>query len=466
MGNIISNTTAQTTALDLSDGNLTVKNQFSASGPSTFNGTGTFNKPVILNDISTFNATGVFNKPVTFGDSVSISNNMINGVNLASTATDVSTLRTTVTNLIGPTGTIDTSLVKTSKLDINGDIVNTGTGAAYITASTGAGLVLKDGLTSGGANIKIYNGYVIVNGTAVNVYAPLTLDGFPLNTKGGEINTSGGKINGGDITGSSFNTLGSIKGASLSIGTMVGGTTIGSMTLAGGSITAGAITGTSLDAGSGTIKTTGQLSGGSLNVSGPMTGTSLTTTNGGNINAGTGAISGGSLNVGTGGMTGGFLNAGTGNIKGGSLNLTGSGSTLTAQQDIISTNGWLYAKGISLTGAGGMTGGFLNVGSGGMTGGFLNVGSGGMTGGFLNVGAGAITGGAITGTSLNLTGAGTITGSSLNVGTGTLTGGEIKIGSKTNWSIKEDTNGRLCFHKGTNNAGFACIDTTGNLVPF
>jgi len=463
MGNIISNTTAQTTALDLSNGNLTVKNQFSASGPSTFNGTGTFNKPVIYNDTSTFNATGVFNKPVTFGDSVSISNNMINGVNLASTATDVSTLRTTVTNLIGPTGTIDTSLVKTSKLDINGDIVNTGTGAAYITASTGAGLVLKDGLTSGGANIKIYNGNITLNapmsGTSLELSDGLkakAMTGTSLTVGWGPI--SSGSVNTADITAARIKlgtapgsyvdlaATGVLKGGSISVGAMTGTSlNVGPTgTISGGAITGTSMTGTSLNLGA-----TGTIAAGAITVT-SMTGTSLNLGATGTITAG--AITGTS-------MTGTSLNVGaTGTITAGamtgtSLNLTGSGSSLTAQQDIISTNGWLYAKGISLTGAGGMTGGFLNVGAGTITAGAIS-------------GSTLTTTGQISGTSLNLTGAGTITGSSLNVGTGTLTGGELKIGTRTNWSIKEDTNGRLCFHKGTNNAGFACIDTTGNLVPF
>jgi len=279
MGNIISNTTQQTTALDLSNGNLNVKNQFSASGPSTFNGTGTFNKPVILNDTSTFNATGVFNKPVTFSDNVSISNNMINGVNLANTATDVSTLRTTVSNLVGPTGTIDTSLVKTSKLDINGDIVNTGTGAAYITANTGTGLTLKDGLTTGGANIKIYNGTVTVNGaltTGAITGGAITGTSLSAGTgaiSGGSLDAGTGTIKGGSIRGTSLNIVnglnvpfkvdnsGAITGTSLSAssGAITGGAITGTSLSAG----TGAISGGSLDAGAGVIKTTGSMSAGS-----------------------------------------------------------------------------------------------------------------------------------------------------------------------------------------------------------
>jgi len=395
MGNIISNTTQQTTALDLSNGNLNVKNQFSASGPSTFNGTGTFNKPVILNDTSTFNATGVFNKPVTFSDNVSISNNMINGVNLANTATDVSTLRTTVSNLVGPTGTIDTSLVKTSKLDINGDIVNTGTGAAYITANTGTGLTLKDGLTTGGANIKIYNGTVTVNGALTT----------------------------GAITG------GAITGTSLSAGT-------------------GAISGGSLDAGTGTIKG-GSIRGTSLNIvnglnvpfkvdnSGAITGTSLSAGSTGAISGG--AFTGTSLSVGSGAITGGSLDAGTGTIKGGLI------------------------RGTSLNIVNG-----LNVP-------FKVDNSGAITGTSLSASSGAITGGAITGTSLSA-GTGAISGGSLDAGAGVIkttgsmsAGSGLKIGSINNWTINEDLNGRLCFYKGAGTAtpaGFACIDTTGNLVPF
>jgi hypothetical protein len=385
MGNIISNTTQQTTALDLSNGNLNVKNQFSASGPSTFNGTGTFNKPVILNDTSTFNATGVFNKPVTFNDSVMIPNNKINNIDLTSlsSTSDVSTLRTTVSNLVGPTGTIDTSLVKTSKLDINGDIVNTGTGAAYITANTGTGLTLKDGLTTGGSNIKIYNGTVTVNGALTT-----------------------GAITGGAITGTSLSagtgaiSGGSIRGTSLNI--------VNGLNVPFKVDNSGAITGTSLSAGS-----TGAISGGAF------TGSSLS--------VGSGAISGGSLNVGAGAIKG-------GEIKGTSLNiLNGINNTFKIEN------------------------------------------SGAITGTSLSVGSGAITGGAITGTSLSA-GIGAISGGSLDAGAGVIkttgsmsAGSGLKIGSINNWTINEDLNGRLCFYKGAGTAtpaGFACIDTTGNLVPF
>lgn len=284
MGNIINSRQEQLTALDLTGGNLNVKNQFSASGPSVFNGTGTFNKAVIHNDISTFNATGIFNKPVTFNDSINIPSNKINNIDLTSlsSTSDVSKLQTTVSSLVGPTGAIDTSSVKTSKLDINGDIVNTGTGPAYITANTGAGLVLKDGNATG-ANIKIYNGAVTFSGPMSGTSLDLTgglkagaMTGSSLNVKG---EMTGSSLNvTGAMTGSSLNVTGAMTGASLNVG--FGAINGGSVRT--GAITSGPITGTSLSAGS------GALSGGSLNVTGAMTGASLNVT---------GAITGTSLSA-------------------------------------------------------------------------------------------------------------------------------------------------------------------------
>ena len=69
MGNIIDSQKQQADSIDLTDNNLSVKNQFNASGPSTFY------KEVTFNDLSTFN------KPVKFVSDMTV-NGKINDINL------------------------------------------------------------------------------------------------------------------------------------------------------------------------------------------------------------------------------------------------------------------------------------------------------------------------------------------------------------------------------------------------
>ena len=259
MGNIIDSQKQQADSIDLTDNNLSVKNQFNASGPSTFY------KEVTFNDLSTFN------KPVKFVSDMTV-NGKINDINLDD-------LQNAVNSMTGPTGKINTSSIKTSNLDINGDISNSGTGDVYITANTGIGLQLKDGKT-GGAYIKLYNGIVTVNGS-------ITAGAI----SGNSLDLKSGTIASGDITSS-----GVITGTSLDLKT-------GS--IASGDIKAGAITSSGVITGNSLDLKTGTISSGAITSSGVISGTSLDLTTG-TIKSGaitsTGDIIGGTLSLGREGL--------------------------------------------------------------------------------------------------------------------------------------------------------------------
>jgi hypothetical protein len=173
-----------------------------------------------------------------------------------------------------------------------------------------------------------------------------------------------------------------------------------------GAVNGGAITGTSLSAGAGTI-------GG-----GAITGTSLS--------AGAGTISGGAI-------TGTSLSAGSGTITGGAI----TGTSVNAGSGTIATTG--AVNGGAITGTS-LSAGAGTIGGGAITGTSLSAGAGTISGGAItgtsvSAGSGTISGGAITGTSVSAgsgtiatTGAvngGAITGTSLSAGAGTISGGAI-----------------------------------------
>lgn len=147
----------------------------------------------------------------------------------------------------------------------------------------------KGGVETDGAEIKTGGGSITAG----------KITGTELNTQGGAITggmatvtgltTQGGDISGGNITATGLNTQG---------GEINGGDITSSRTIHA----AGKITGNGLDAGSGAIN------GGSLSVTGAMEGNSLTL-KGGNLNAGSGTITT------------------TGNINGNNINATGKITT-------------------------------------------------------------------------------------------------------------------------------------------
>lgn len=144
MGNIITNTSSLTTSLDLADGNAKVKKDLSVAGKSTFTGDSLFN------------------------GNLSVTNGKFNSVDVSAMNTDVTKLKTDVTTLsttvdsvkagsfegksisgatdVTATGTGTFKTVKTTDIDINGDILSS-TGKKYIITNAASGLSMTNGLT-------------------------------------------------------------------------------------------------------------------------------------------------------------------------------------------------------------------------------------------------------------------------------------------------------------------------------
>ena len=158
--------------------------------------------------------------------------------------------------------------------------------------------------TSG--NLNTHAGKISTEGGSINTGAgDINTVGGQILTGGGTINTGGGSIIGGAITG------GAITGTSLNT---QGGDIIGGNINSTGAIHAsGKITGNGLDAYGGSI------TGGSLSVTGSMAGHDLTLS-GGNLNAGSGTIST------TGNVEAGNITS-TGTIKTSNLEVTGDFAT-------------------------------------------------------------------------------------------------------------------------------------------
>ncbi len=159
--------------------------------------------------------------------------------------------------------------------------------------------------TSG--NLNTHAGKISTEGGSINTGAgDINTAGGQLLTAGGTINTSGGSIIGGAITGTSLNTQGGdIIGGNITatgLNTQGGAISSGDINSTGAIHASGKITGNGLDANGGSI------TGGSLSVTGSMTGYDLTLS-GGNLNAGSGTIST------------------TGNVEAGNITSTGTITT-------------------------------------------------------------------------------------------------------------------------------------------
>lgn len=161
---------------------------------------------------------------------------------------------------------------------ITGETVTDGKGAS-MSNGTVTGKTLTDGTaTISNGNIKTNGGYIQTSGGNVNTQGgevrtnsgKVATSGGEINTgsgaiktvggdiltAGGQLNTSGGNIvaGTGEISGQNIKASGVLNGDSL---TVANGMTGRSLTLTGGD----------LDAGAGTIKTTGEVDAGTLNVS-------------------------------------------------------------------------------------------------------------------------------------------------------------------------------------------------------
>jgi len=254
-----------------------------------------------LSLLNTLNAkTGVFDNNSWFKQDIRV-DGTIDGVDVAALKTSVDNMASagqgtftgktlTALNFTGTSGNFDNltvstgtfGAVKTTLLDINGNITNT-SGPKYITASTGAGLKLENGSTTS-------NGYVQVNSDGSISIIPYTGKSLVL---GGSM-TGAGTINAGAGTFSSLTTSGGLTGAA--------GTFSGVLTANGG-LTTTSLTGTG-GTFSGMLTANGGLtlpSSSTLTFGGNMTGA-------GNINAGAGTFS--SL------TTSGSLSAGQGTFSG------------------------------------------------------------------------------------------------------------------------------------------------------
>ena len=159
--------------------------------------------------------------------------------------------------------------------------------------------------TSG--NLNTHAGKISTEGGSINTGAgDINTAGGQILTAGGTINTSGGAIIGGAITGTSLNTQGGdIIGGNITatgLNTQGGAISSGDINSTGAIHASGKITGNGLDANGGSI------TGGSLSVTGSMTGHDLTLS-GGNLNAGSGTIST------------------TGNVEAGNITSTGTITT-------------------------------------------------------------------------------------------------------------------------------------------
>ena len=170
--------------------------------------------------------------------------------------------------------------------------------------------------TSG--NLNTHAGKISTEGGSINTgTGDINTAGGQLLTGGGTINTSGGSIIGGAITGTSLNTQGGeIIGGNITatgLNTQGGAISSGDINSTGAIHASGKITGNGLDANGGSI------TGGSLSVTGSMAGHDLTLS-GGNLNAGSGTIST------TGNVEAGNITS-TGTIKTSNLEVTGDFAT-------------------------------------------------------------------------------------------------------------------------------------------
>ena len=220
--------------------------------------------------------------------------------------------------------TIDTtglSVGAGSKMDANG-VYAGGSNSTDAAAALNADGSIKGASgkftvdTSG--NLSTHAGKISTEGGSINTDAgDINTAGGQILTTGGTINTSGGSIIGGAITGTSLNTQGGdIIGGNITatgLNTQGGAISSGDINSTGAIHASGKITGNGLDANGGSI------AGGSLSVTGSMAGHDLTLS-GGNLNAGSGTIST------TGNVEAGNITS-TGTIKTSNLEVTGDFAT-------------------------------------------------------------------------------------------------------------------------------------------
>ena len=220
--------------------------------------------------------------------------------------------------------TIDTnglSVGAGSKMDANG-VYAGGSNSTDAAAALNADGSIKGASgkftvdTSG--NLNTHAGKISTEGGSIKTGAgDINTAGGQILTAGGTINTSGGAIIGGAITGTSLNTQGGdIIGGNITatgLNTQGGAISSGDINSTGAIHASGKITGNGLDANGGSI------TGGSLSVTGSMAGHDLTLS-GGNLNAGSGTIST------TGNVEAGNITS-TGTIKTSNLEVTGDFAT-------------------------------------------------------------------------------------------------------------------------------------------
>ena len=183
-------------------------------------------------------------------------------------------------------------------------------------------------------------------GTVGDVSSGLVKDVADLNTKNTQISYDAAKgttVNGVDFKAAEVDANGKgltgvstlhTTGAATIGGTLTAaGVNAGTEAITGGSLSVtGAVTGNRVDAGAGEIKTTGLVKAGTLSTTGDAT-------VGGDLNA-------------TGKVSGNGVDAGTGDIKGGSLSVTGAlkGNGVDAGAGEIKTTGVVNAGTLSTTG--------------------------------------------------------------------------------------------------------------------
>lgn len=202
-------------------------------------------------------------------------------------------------------GKVTAASGKIGNVDITSDGALTGVRSLGVENINAGGTITGNKLTDGVASLQAGNLNTTGNINAHDINAHdivatgdisgkaisgTTITGTSLNTQGGDIsggditatglNTKGGEINGGDIKSSgTIHADGKITGNGLDAGSgaINGGSLSVTGTMEGNSLT---LKGGDLDAGSGTITTTGDINGNNINANGKITTTSLEVTGG------------------------------------------------------------------------------------------------------------------------------------------------------------------------------------------
>ena len=333
---------------------------------------------------------------------------------------DLKADKNTVTALEGRVGGVEgkvTTLAGTGG-DASNGLVKDVTTLKTTVGDASSGLV-KDvatlETTVGDASSGLVKDVATLKTTVGDVSSGLVKDVADLNTKNTQISYDAAKgttvngvdfkaaevdANGKGLTGVS--TLHTTGAATIGGALTAAGVNAGTEAITGGSLSVtGAVTGNRVDAGAGEIKTTGLVNAGTLSTTGDAT-------VGGDLNA-------------TGKVSGNGVDAGTGDIKGGSLSVTGAlkGNGVDAGAGEIKTTGVVNAGALSTTGDA-TVGGDLNA-TGKVSGNGVDAGTGDIKGGSLSVT------GAVKGSSVDA-GAGEIkTTGAVNAGTLSTTG-DAKVG--------------------------------------